>query len=156
MSEWNGVSAGAPFDSGKIKRGELCFLGVPEGSWPKLTKIITSMFKEEVKTPLSFYFRVAILVPLILGAILLVSESANFKLEVLGMTFLFLLILCAVVAAFAWCKPKHLVYGELGHRAELKLEYGTSQNILTHKQATTIEGVAAPPLRLDSGGEMSK
>jgi hypothetical protein len=116
-----------------------------EGFWSKITRAATSVFKkEEVKTPLSFYFRVAILVPVILGSILLVSESNNFKLQVLGISFGFLLILCLLVAGFAWWRPKHLVFGESGHRAELKFEYGTDQRILTRQQISTTEGTEAP------------
>jgi len=112
--------------------------------WTRITRVATSIFKEEVKTPLSFYFRVAILVPVVLGAILLVSATNNFKLQVLGISLGFLLVLCLLVAAFAWWRPKHLVFGESGHRAELRLEYGTGDHILTRRQATSIEGVQAP------------
>ena len=93
---------------------------------------------------MSFYFRVAILVPVILGAVLLISETNNFKLQVLGLSLGFLLILCFLVAAFAWWRPKHLVFGESGHRAELRFEYGTDQRILTRREAASIEGVVAP------------
>jgi hypothetical protein len=93
---------------------------------------------------LSFYFRVAILIPVVLGAILLVSATDNFKLQVLGLSLGFLLILCLLVAAFAWWRPKHLVFGESGHRAELRLEYGTDERILTRREASSIEGVQAP------------
>lgn len=121
-----------------------------EGFWTRITRVAASIFKEEVKTPLSFYFRVAILIPLILGAILLVSEAPTFKLQVLAMTFGFLLVLCFLVALFAWWRPKHLVYGESGHRAELRWEYGTDQHVLTHREATTLEGVQ-PPKQIEAG-----
>jgi hypothetical protein len=118
---------------------------VPSDSfWTRFTKVATSIFKEEVKTPLSFYFRVAILIPVVLGAILLVSEAPSFKLQVLRMSFGFLFLLCMLVGAFAWFRPKHLVYGEAGHRAELKLEYGTDQHTLTHREAIALEGIQAP------------
>ena len=116
----------------------------PDGPWARLTRIATSIFKEEVKTPLAFYFRVVILIPVVLGAILLISEAPTFKLEVLGMTFGFLFLLCVMVAAFAWWRPRHLVFGESGHRAELKLEYGTDQHVLSHSEAVTLEGIKAP------------
>lgn len=119
-------------------------MGMSDGPWARFTRIVTSIFKEEVKTPLSFYFRVVLLIPVVLGAILLIAEAPTFKLEVLGMTFGFLLLLCIMVGAFAWWRPKHLVYGESGHRAELRLEYGTDQHVLSHKEAMTLEGVKAP------------
>lgn len=115
-----------------------------EGFWAKITKVVSSIFREEVKTPLSFYFRVAILVPVVLGAVLLVSNTDNFKLLVLGISFGFLLLLCVLVAAFAWWKPRHLVFGESGHRAELRFEYGTEQHVISRKEVASIEGVAAP------------
>jgi len=97
-----------------------------------------------VKTPLSFYFRIAILVPVVLGSVLLVSETNDFKLQILRLALGFLLILSLLVAAFAWWRPKHLVFGESGHRAELRLEYGTDQHVLTRREAVSIEGVPAP------------
>ena len=115
-----------------------------EGFWAKITKVVTSIFREEVKTPLSFYFRIAILVPVVLGAVLLVSSTDKFKLLVLGISFGFLLFLCVLVAAFAWWKPRHLVFGESGHRAELRFEYGTEQHVLSRREVASIEGVAAP------------
>jgi hypothetical protein len=120
-----------------------------------VTRVVTSIFKEEVKTPLSFYFRIAILIPVILGAILLVSDAPSFKLQVLAISFGFLLVLCLLVAAFAWWRPKHLVFGEHGHRAELKLEYGSDQHALTHREVVTLEGVKAPK-QIEAGGENSR
>jgi hypothetical protein len=116
----------------------------PDNFWARITRVASSIFKEEVKTPLSFYFRVAILVPVVLGAILLVSATNDFKLQVLVLSLGFLLVLCVLVAIFAWWRPKHLVFGESGHRAELRLEYGTDERILTRREVATIEGVQAP------------
>lgn len=112
--------------------------------WAKITKVATSIFKEEVKTPLSFYFRVAILVPVVLGVVLLISETSSFKLQVLELCLGFLLILCFLVAAFAWWRPRHLVFGESGHRAELKFAYGTDKQILSHNEVMSLEGIEAP------------
>jgi len=120
--------------------------------WARITRVATSIFKEEVKTPLSFYFRVAILVPVILGTILLISATNDFKLQVLGLSLGFLLVLCFLVAAFAWWRPKHLVFGESGHRAELRFEYGTDQRILTRREVASIEGVQAPKELAQSEG----
>lgn len=100
---------------------------------------------------MSFYFRIAILIPIVLGAILLVSDSGTFKLQVLGITLGFMLILCLVVAAFAWWRPKNLVYGESGHRAELKMGFGTEQHSLNHRELATLQGTEAPK-ELKNGG----
>ena len=35
------------------------------------------------------------------------------------------LVLFLAIVAFAWFKPRNLVYGETSHRAERKMEYGT-------------------------------
>jgi hypothetical protein len=112
--------------------------------WERISRVARSIFKEEVKTPLSFYFRVAMLVPVVLGAILLISEAPTFKLQILELTLGFLFFLCLLVAVFAWARPKHLVYGESGHRAELKLEYGTDQHSLSYRDATSLPGAPAP------------
>ena len=115
-----------------------------EEIWSKIKRVASSIFKEEVKTPLKFYFRVAALAPTALAAILLASGSDNFKFRALLVTLGFFSLISLVVAVFAWNRPKNLVFGESGHRAELKLEYGTSQHVLTRREAVSLGGVPAP------------
>jgi hypothetical protein len=123
-----------------------------ESFWTKLTQITSSVFRREVKTPLSFYFRIALLVPLVVVALLFVPEPDSFKLRVLVMTMAFFALISALVGAFAWWRPKNLVYGESGHRAELKLEYGTEKRTFSQQEIERLEGVPAPK-ELGSTGE---
>jgi hypothetical protein len=115
-----------------------------ESFWTKLTQITSSVFRREVKTPLSFYFRIALLVPLVVVALLFVPEPDSFKLRVLLITMAFFILISVLVGAFAWWKPKNLVYGESGHRAELKLEYGTDKRTYSSTEIESLEGRAAP------------
>jgi len=61
------------------------------------------------------------------------------------------LLLIAVVAVFAWWRPRNLVYGETGHRAESKLSYGTDKKELSANEVAVIEGTSNPKA-LPAGG----
>jgi 4-amino-4-deoxy-L-arabinose transferase-like glycosyltransferase len=118
---------------------------MPEDSWwNKAVHIVRSIFKEEVKTPLSFFFRVTVVLPVLLLPILVAGGTADFKIRVLLLGLGMLLALCVVVAIFAWFKPKNLVYGESGHRAEFKVEFGTEKHVITHRQVETLVGEENP------------
>jgi hypothetical protein len=123
-----------------------------ESFWSKLTAVTSSVFRREVKTPLSFYFRIALLAPLVIATILVVPEPDSFKLLVLLVTMGFFVLISILVATFAWWRPKNLVYGESGHRAELKLEYGTEKRTFSQQEIERLEGVPAPK-ELGSAGE---
>jgi hypothetical protein len=58
--------------------------------------------------------------------------------------------LCLLVAIFALIKPTHLVYGEAGHRAERKMEFGTERRTFT---ATELEQLPQErnPKQLEAG-----
>ena len=55
-------------------------------------------------------------------------------------------ILCLLVALFAFIRPKHLVYGETGHRAERKLEFGTERHSYTPEQLSNLPSQRNPQL----------
>jgi len=48
------------------------------------------------------------------------------------------------VGAFAWKIPKHLVYGETGHRAEFRLRMGTETHELEAAEVANMTGTSNP------------
>ncbi len=91
------------------------------------TRIVRFFTREEVKTPLAFFFKV---VPYLTGAwiaILYAPITDHLKFVLMILSSSIFLLLCIAVWLFAWFKPTHLVYGEAGHRAERKWEYGTER-----------------------------
>lgn len=93
----------------------------------KVTGKFFSLFsKREVKTPLSFFFRViTAMLLVVLATLYLVVPDLRF--QVFEVAMIAFVALFMSVYFFAWLKPKHLVYGETGHRAELKFALGTEQ-----------------------------
>jgi hypothetical protein len=87
-----------------------------------------------VKTPLSFLYRLLPLMLIAVGAEIYAPVSDDLKRTVAGWTFLGSLGLGAVVLVFAWFKPKNIVYGESGHRAEHKVEYGTRKETINREE----------------------
>lgn len=103
-----------------------------EQSWfVKALKFIT---KDEVKTPLAFLYKVVPYLVLALAVTLYAPIGEHLKLQVMLWALGILSGLAVVVLLFAWFRPKHLVYGETGHRAEYKLEYGTEEHIATRDE----------------------
>jgi len=110
----------------------------------KLTrKVFTWLSKREVKTPLSFFFRVVGYMGLIVLAAFAFGEPELQRLVFLVGIGLFLLLI-TVVVVFAWCRPRNLVYGETGHRAESKMAFGTDQKELSADEVAVIEGTPNP------------
>jgi hypothetical protein len=102
-----------------------------EPRWAESIRKFVSLFlSKEVKTPLSFFFR-AISAIVLLAAIALFSLEPGYKLKMLEGVGGILLLLILIVTAFAWFRPKNLVYGETGHRAEAKLSFGTEKQSLS-------------------------
>jgi len=125
---------------------------VYSGWFEKLTRKVFSLFsKKEVKTPLSFFFRVVAYVGLIVVVAFISVEPELQRLVFLVGVGLFILLI-AVVALFAWCRPRNLVYGETGHRAEMKMAYGTDKKELSADEVAVIEGTPNPRA-LPAGGE---
>lgn len=59
-----------------------------------------------------------------------------------------------LVSIFAWFKPKHLVYGETGHRAEMKLTFGTEKDELSQSEIASLPGTEKVNV-LPASGETS-
>lgn len=64
-----------------------------------------------------------------------------------------LILVCLIVAVFAWFRPKNLVYGETGHRAETKLSYGTEKESYSEAEMLTLPVASNPSNALPSGSE---
>jgi hypothetical protein len=112
----------------------------------KATGKVLSLFSHrEVKTPLSFFFRIAsVLITMLLAALYWVGPDPVLRFNVFEIGVVFLGALTLAVFIFAWFKPKHLVYGETGHRAELKLSMGTEKRELTTREIAHLEGTTNP------------
>jgi predicted membrane channel-forming protein YqfA (hemolysin III family) len=108
------------------------------------TRILRFLSKEEVKTPLAFFFKV---VPYLVAAwiaILYAPITDQLKYTFIVFTSVVLVGLCVGVGLFAWLRPTHLVYGEAGHRAERKWEYGTERKSMDEKALEGLEKVQNP------------
>jgi hypothetical protein len=117
-----------------------------------LKKILRFFTKEEVKTPLAFFFKV---VPYLVAAwiaILYAPVSDEMKHSFFLVSSIILVGLCVLVGAIAWFRPKNLVYGESGHRAEHKLEFGTEERTIDETHLDLLEKVQNPK-QLEEGNE---
>lgn len=124
----------------------------PETSaWDQLTRRFVQLFsRQEVKTPLSFFFRVSLYMGIFWIATLYSPIPEAGKYWLIKFSAAILGGLAVMVALFAWFRPRNLVYGEAGHRAERKMEYGTERRILNVKELESLPGVENPKL-LDNG-----
>lgn len=104
-------------------------------------RIIRLFSTSEVKTPLSFMFRALLGFVVILGIVLYAPVPPELKWAIIKFSSVILLVLCTIVGLFAWFNPKNLVYGEAGHRAEHRLEYGTEKRTLTEAELKTLRPV---------------
>ena len=103
-----------------------------------ILKFMRFMGKGEVKTPLSFMYR---LLPLMLFAVAVevyAPISDDLKRTVVAWTFLGSLALAGAVLLFAWFRPKNIVYGETGHRAEHRAEFGTEKKTLNRAELDSL------------------
>ncbi|MGB9073100.1 MAG: hypothetical protein WCC22_10565 [Terriglobales bacterium] len=108
-------------------------------------KFFSLLSQREVKTPLSFFFRiVTALTAIVLAALLAIGPDSNLRFKVFLIAVGFLAVLFVGVFLFAWIRPKHLVYGETGHRAEMKFAMGTEKKELGVAEIATIEGTTNP------------
>jgi hypothetical protein len=115
-------------------------------------KMLRWFVKEEVKTPLAFFFKV---IPYMTAAWIAILYSPvpndtkfaliKFSAEIFG-GFVIL------VAVFAFLKPRNLVYGESGHRAERKIELGTETRAYTSDELSELTQTKNPQ-QLPNGGE---
>ena len=123
-----------------------------ESTWlERLTRGVFSWFsRKEVKTPLSFFFRVLAGLVVIVGIAMFACQLAD-RFAVFAIGVGSLCTLAVGVGVFAWLKPKHLVYGESGYRAEAKLEFGTESHKISAGDMATIAGMENPKL-ISNGG----
>lgn len=114
---------------------------------------ITKWFsKEEVKTPLSFFFKVLPWLTGAWGLILYAPIPTDIKLYLLKLSAGIFGGMFVFVGGFAWFKPHHLLYGEASHRAERKLEFGTEKRTYTSEELATLPPTRNPQ-RLEAGKE---
>jgi hypothetical protein len=112
-----------------------------------ILRVLRFITKDEVKTPLAFLFKV---VPWLIAALIVVLYAPiedALKKTVLLWTFGALLAVTALVMLFAWFRPKNLVYGETGHRAEYKIEYGTDSRVSTREELDLLPNEPDPELK---------
>jgi hypothetical protein len=118
-----------------------------------IKRIIRSFVKEEVKTPLSFFFKI---IPYMTAAWVAVLYAPGLdsttKFALIRFSAYMFLVLCLIVAIFALLKPTHLLYGESGHRAERKMEFGTEKRSYTAEEFDTLPPTRNPQ-QLPSGEE---
>jgi len=112
----------------------------------KLSHGVISWFsRREVKTPLSFYFRALIALSAI-GIVAMYQCGVDLRFRVFLIGIFIVAGLCLLVAAFAWFRPKNLVYGETGHRAESRFGLGTEKREIGPAELALLEGTEKPRL----------
>jgi hypothetical protein len=118
----------------------------------KLTRQMLSWFsRREVKTPLSFFFRViGALTLLTVTAMICSPPDARRQIFLIGTAVL--VGMCLLVGSFAWFRPKNLVYGEAGYRAETKFSYGTETKEIEHDELAMLHGTENPRALTTAGG----
>ena len=117
-----------------------------EHHWYQSIRKVLSLFSvKEVKTPLSFFFRMTSVIVILvsLGGFLLLPDQ-RFRLFLGAGILLFFLAL--IVALIAWFKPRNLVYGETGYRAETRLSLGTEKEQIKESDLLTMPGTSNPSL----------
>lgn len=114
-------------------------------------KFLSLFTRKEVKTPLSFFFSITKLYTLVLlAALYLVGPDANLKIHAFYVGLLGYLVLFLGVYLFAWCRPKNLVYGETGHRAESRFALGTEQREIEPAELAALPGTTREGTVTDS------
>ena len=93
---------------------------------------------------MSFFFRV---LPWLTGAwalILYAPIPSDLKIHLIHLAAWIFGGMFVLVAAFAWFNPRHLLYGEAGHRAERRLELGTEKKTYTSEEFDLLEAKRNP------------
>ena len=107
-------------------------------------KLVRLFSKEEVKTPLSFFFKVVPYMTASWLAILYAPISEAMKKSLFHYSSWIFVGLCVLIAGFAFFRPRHLVYGESGHRAERKIELGTETKTYSSEEFDQLDRVTNP------------
>ena len=122
--------------------------------WGEIRRVASWLFQKEVKTPLSFFFKI---IPYMTGlwiAVLYSPVPTEYKFAIIKFSAVIFCLLCLFIAAFAFIKPQNLVFGESGHRAAMKFTYGTDKKELTAEEIASIPGIKKPP-QLSAGEDPS-
>lgn len=117
----------------------------------QIKNALAALSHQEVKTPLSFYFRVVFYFAVIVIVAIVWGRPEIQRLVFLTSVGVVGLVLLAV-SFFGWYRPKNLTYGETGHRAEAKLAFGTEKRELTSAEISSLPG-SEKPLELPASGE---
>ena len=119
-------------------------------SWD-FTRILRFFGRQEVKTPLSFMFRAIPLLTTVWIATFYAPISESLKFTIIKFSSFIFVVMCGFTLVFAWFKPRNLVYGETGHRAERKMEFGTEKKAISAVELETLraEENTQPPLLKD-------
>ena len=116
-------------------------------------QFITKWFaRGEVKTPLSFFFKVLPWLTGAWGLILYSSIPSDLKLYLIKLAAWIFGGMFVFVGLFAWFNPRHLIYGEAGHRYERRLEFGTERQTHTSEELATLPQQRNPQ-QLQAGDE---
>jgi hypothetical protein len=106
----------------------------------------------EVKTPLSFFFKVLPWLTGAWGLILYAPIPSDLKLYLIKLAAWLFGGMFVFVGAFAWFNPRHLIYGESSHRFERKLEFGTEKKTYSPDEFEELQPTRNPQ-QLESGEE---
>jgi|HubBroStandDraft_4_1064222.scaffolds.fasta_scaffold12517_1 hypothetical protein len=117
---------------------------MPEQHQFDLRKMARWFIKEEVKTPLAFFFKVIPYMTAAWIAILYSPVPSDIKLTLVRFSAWVFVGLCGLVALFAFLRPRNLVYGETGHRAERKMELGTEKHVYSSDELTSLKHIQNP------------
>jgi hypothetical protein len=115
-------------------------------------KVVRWFAKEEVKTPLAFFFKVIPYMTAAWIAILYSPVPNDTKFALIKFSAWIFSGFVVLVALFAFLKPRNLVYGELGHRAERKIELGTETKAYASEELDELTQIKNPQ-QLPDGGE---
>jgi hypothetical protein len=119
----------------------------------QIKNALSALSHQEVKTPLSFFFRVVFYLTAIVIVTIIWGQPEMQRLVFLTSVGIIVFALLAVIV-FGWCKPKNLTYGETGHRAEAKLAFGTEKKELTSAEIGLLPG-SPKPMDIPVSGETS-
>jgi hypothetical protein len=109
----------------------------------------------EVKTPLSFFFKVLPWLTGVVGLILYAPIPSDLKLYLIKLSVVVFAGMFVFVGVFAWFRPHHLLYGEASHRAERKVEFGTEKRTYTAEELATLRP-SRNPQQLEAGESAEK
>lgn len=130
------------------------------GFLTRIAQLFASAFRKEVKTPLSLFFRIVGAIAFLAAiALFMFDRSAQGDASRLQLCYVVLIALGAmflVVCIFAWFKPKNLVYGESGHRAELKMQFGTERVLVSREELELTPGILNLPAAAADEGDTSQ